>query len=76
MSILELQDILGRQVREIMRNDLNPEDREIVNAQSKFLIGFANQMINGANFTLNAEKVLAENGDLDKSVLKSYIYGE
>lgn len=74
MTILELQDKMGKQVRELLRDDLTPEEREMSNSKSKFLIGFANQMINGANFALNTEKLLAENGDLDKSLLKDFLY--
>lgn len=75
MSMLEVGDIIGKQMRVVMRDDLTPEEREEANAKSRFVIGLANQFINAANFTLNAEKLLAENGDLDKSLIKEWAVG-
>lgn len=76
MSMLEVGDLLGRQIRATMRDDLTAEEREETNAKSRFMIGLANQYINAANFTLNAEKLLAENGDLDKSLIKEWAVGD
>lgn len=75
MSALELSDVLGVQLRKVLRTDLTPEQREELNATNKFVIALANQQINAHNLILNGEKVLAENGDLDKSVIKTIIHG-
>ena len=74
MTILELQDKLGNQVRKVLREDLSTEEREIANEESRMLIGFANQMINAGNLMLNAEKTLAQIHDLDESLIKDIIY--
>lgn len=75
MCMMELNDILGSRIRGILRTDLTPEEREQMNAQNRLIIALSNQQINAANVILNSEKVLAENNELDKSIIKELITG-
>ena len=75
MSMMELTDVLGSRIREVLRTDLTPEEREIMNAQNRFIIALSNQHINAANVILTGEKYLAENNDIDKTIIKELIQG-
>lgn len=70
---IELQNILGDALNQILRKDLTPEEREVVNEHSKVILGFANQMINNSNFMLNGEKHLASIDNLEQSVISELI---
>ena len=70
---IELQNILGETLNQVLRKDLSPEQREVVNEQSKVILGFANQMINNSNFMLNGEKHLASINNLEQSVVSELI---
>lgn len=70
---LELQNILGAGLREVLRTDLTPEEREILNEKSRLILQFANNQINNANSLRENEKLLAQSGELDKSVIKAIV---
>lgn len=70
---IELQNILGDALNSVLQKDLTPEQREVVNEQSKVILGFANQMINNSNFMLNGEKHLASINNLEQSVVSELI---
>lgn len=70
---VELQNILGEALNSVLKKDLSPEEREVVNEQSKVILGFANQMINNSNFMLNGEKHLASINNLEQSVVAELI---
>lgn len=70
---IELQNMLGDSLREVLREDMTPEDKEVVLEKAKVVLNFSNQMINNGNFILNSEKHLAQIDDLSESVIKELI---
>lgn len=67
MTLIELQDILGRRIEITLREDLSPEDRQIANEQSQLVVGIAKQMINNGDLILRTEKLAAQTKSLTKS---------
>lgn len=67
MTLVELQDILGRRIEITLREDLTPEDRQIANEQSQLVVGIAKQMINNGDLILRTEKLAAQTKSLTKS---------
>lgn len=67
MTLIELQDILGRRIETTLREDLTPEDRQIANEQSKLVVDIAKQMINNGDLILRTEKLAAQTKSLTKS---------
>ena len=67
MTLVELQDILGRRIEITLREDLTPEDRQIANEQSKLVVDIAKQMINNGDLILRTEKLAAQTKSLTKS---------
>ena len=76
MTLVELQDILGKRIEITLREDLTPEDRQIANEQSQLVVGIAKQMINNGDLILRTEKLAAQNKALEKSVAMTLIKGE
>ena len=75
MTLVELQDVLGKRIEVTLKEDLTPEEREIENEQSFLVVNLAKQMINNGKLILEYEKALAQQKTLTKSVL-SEIIGE
>ena len=67
MTLIELQDILGRRIEITLREDLTPEDRQIANEQSQLVVGIAKHMINNGDLILRTEKLAAQTKSLTKS---------
>lgn len=67
MTLVELQDILGRRIEITLREDLTPEDRQIANEQSQLVVNIAKQMINNGDLILRTEKLAAQTKSLTKS---------
>lgn len=67
MTLVELQDILGRRIEITLREDLTPEDRQIANEQSQLVVGIAKQMINNGDLILRTEKLAAQTKSLTES---------
>lgn len=67
MTLVELQEILGRRIEITLREDLSPEDRQIANEQSQLVVGIAKQMINNGDLILRTEKLAAQTKSLTKS---------
>lgn len=75
MTLIELQDILGRRIETTLREDLTPEDRQIANEQSKLVVDIAKQMINNGDLILRTEKLAAQTKSLTKSHAMSLVTG-
>lgn len=75
MTLVELQDILGRRIEATLREDLTPEDRQIANEQSKLVVGIAKQMINNGDLILRTEKLAAQTKSLKKSYAMRLVTG-
>lgn len=75
MTLLELQDVLGRRITITLREDMTPEERQIENAQTELILEAAKQMINNGDLILRTEKLAAQNKALQKSVAMTLIKG-
>lgn len=75
MTLIELQDILGRRIETTLREDLTPEDRQIANEQSKLIVDIAKQMINNGDLILRTEKLAAQTKSLKKSYAMRLVTG-
>ena len=73
MTLVELQNILGARVEMTLRTDLTPEERQTENEQSYLIMNLAKQMINNGDLILRAEKLAAQNRQLEKSVIMGLI---
>ena len=73
MTAVEIWEVLGDRIKISLREDLSPEERQTENEQTKLIINASKQAINAGNLILNAEKLMAQNRDLNVSVLKKVI---
>ena len=73
MTAVEMWEVLGDRIKISLREDLSPEERQTENEQTKLIINASKQAINAGNLILNAEKLMAQNKDLNVSVLKKVI---
>lgn len=60
MTLIELQDILGRRIEIATNNDLTIEERQKETEISQTISSLAKQMINNADIVLRAEKLVYE----------------
>lgn len=75
MTLVELQDILGKRVEVTLNEDLTPEERQTENEQSFLIVNLAKQMINNGDLILRTEKLAAQNKSLKTSVAMKLITG-
>lgn len=75
MTLVELQDILGKRVEVTLDENLSPEERQIENEQSFLIVNIAKQMINNGDLILRTEKLAAQNKSLKSSVAMKLITG-
>ncbi len=73
ITLMEANAIMGERIRTTLRDDLTPEQRQEENEQSAFVLGFAKQVINLADVTLRAEKLMAQNKALRDSRINALI---
>lgn len=74
MTLLELQNILGKHIEDIDREDMSPEQRKEEYQKSESVARLAKQMINNADVVLRTDKLIAE-GKLLKGNTISKIVG-
>lgn len=74
MKLLELQNILGKHIEAIDREDMSPEQRKEEYQKSESVARLAKQMINNADVVLRTDKLIAE-GKLLKGNTISKIVG-
>ena len=67
MSMMELQTVMGNNIRKLENCELSAEEREIVLEHAKAVEKMAKQMINNGRFILDAEKLQAQIGTLTHS---------
>lgn len=72
MTLIELQDILGRRIEIATNNDLTLEERQKETEISQTISSLAKQMINNADIVLRAEKLVYE-GKLRGSKIEKMI---
>lgn len=74
MTLLELQNILGKHIEAIDREDMSPEQRKEEYQKSESVARLAKQIINNADVVLRTDKLIAE-GKLLKGNTISKIVG-
>lgn len=67
MSMMELQTVMGNNIRNLERENMTAEEREIALEHAKAVERIAKQMINNGRFILDAEKLQAQIGVLTHS---------
>lgn len=67
MSMMELQTVMGNNIRKLENTEMTAEEREITLEHAKAVEKMAKQMINNGRFILDAEKLQAQIGVLTKS---------
>lgn len=67
MSMMELQEIMGNNIRKLENTEMTAEEREITLEHAKAVEKMAKQMINNGRFILDAEKLQAQIGVLTRS---------
>ena len=75
MTLVDLQTILGTRVARTL-DDMEPEERQIENAQSALIAGLAKQMIQNGDLILRTEKLLSQNKSLTSSIAYTLIEGK
>lgn len=73
LSLMELNEILGERIRTTLSSNMTPEERQQENAQTAFVLSLAKQNINLCDVTLRAEKLMAQNKDLQESRINRLI---
>lgn len=73
VSLLQANAIMGERMEMTLRDDLTPEQRQEENEQSALILGFSKQVINLADVTLRAEKLMAQNKALRDSRINALI---
>lgn len=76
MTLIELQDILGKRIAVTLRTDLTPEERQTENETTALIIGLGKQMINNGDLILRTEKLMAQNKALKHSYAMELIDGK
>ena len=74
MTLVELQNVLGNRI-EVTLSEMDTEQRQTENEQSRIIVGIAKQMINNGDLILRTEKLLAETKNLKKSYAYMLIAG-
>lgn len=74
MTLLELQNVLGKHIEAIDSEDMTPEERKEEYEKSESVARLAKQMINNADVVLRTDKLIAE-GKLLKGNTISKIVG-
>lgn len=67
MSMMELQEVMGNNIRKLENTEMTAEEREITLEHAKAVEKMAKQMINNGRFILDAEKLQAQTGVLTRS---------
>ena len=73
VSLMQANAIMGDRMEMTLREDLTPEQRQEENEQSALILGFAKQVINLADVTLRAEKLMAQNKALRDSRINALV---
>lgn len=76
MTLIELQDILGRRIEIATNNDLTLEERQKETEISQTISALAKQMINNADIVLRAEKLVYEGKLRGSNIEKMISNGE
>ena len=75
MTLVELQEVLGKRVEVTLNEDLSPEERQEENEQSIIIVNLAKQMINNGDLILRTEKLTAQSKSLKESYALKLVAG-
>lgn len=73
MTLLELQNILGKHIEAIDREDMSPEQRKEEYQKSESVARLAKQMINNADVVLRTDKLIAEGKLLNGNTISKIV---
>lgn len=73
VTLMQANAIMGDRMEMTLRDDLTPEQRQAENEQSALILGFSKQVINLADVTLRAEKLMAQNRALRDSRINALV---
>lgn len=76
MTLIELQNILGRRIEIATNNDLTLEERQKETEISQTISSLAKQMVNNADIVLRAEKLVYEGKLRGSNIEKMISNGE
>lgn len=76
MTLIELQNILGRRIEIATNNDLTLEERQKETEISQTISSLAKQMINNADIVLRAEKLVYEGKLRGSNIEKMIRHGD
>lgn len=76
MTLIELQNILGRRIEIATNNDLTLEERQKETEISQTISSLAKQMINNADIVLRAEKLMYEGKLMGSNIEKMICHGD
>lgn len=76
MTLIELQEVLGKRIEVTLKENMTPEERQTENEQSALVVGLAKQMIQNGDLILRTEKLMAQNRNLTSSYAYRLITGE
>lgn len=74
MNLMDLQNILGEQIRAINNKNLSADERKKELENADITARLAKQMINNADIVLRSEKLMSEGNDLP--ILRGMIHSE
>ena len=68
ITLIEMQEILGTQIKKVTDEELTNEERSLVFEQAVYTAKLAKQIINNADIALRADKLSARHDRIDKVV--------
>ena len=75
MTLVELQDILGKQIADLTDEREPYENKLRISEAAKVVSSLAKQMINNADVVLRAEKLFSD-GKLENSAIRDMVSGQ
>lgn len=68
ITLIEMQEILGTQIKKVTDEELTNEERALVFEQAVYTAKLAKQIINNADIVLRADKLSARHDRIDRVV--------
>ena len=68
ITLIEMQEILGTQIKKVTDEELTNEERSLVFEQAVYTAKLAKQIINNADIVLRADKLSARHDRIDRVV--------
>lgn len=68
ITLIEMQEILGTQIKKVTDEELTNEERALVFEQAVYTAKLAKQIINNADIVLRSDKLSARHDRIDRVV--------